>query len=386
MTPCLPKGDALETYYMERMLDNFSASYKLYWFQGIMKEIIAGKQIIHFRTVIAQMLAAAWFPVIYYHLSLGYQDKMADIIHYANIGLELPRETKKDDIVTFFERCDDKKLIKEMESLTKMVPTRLIRPFYEKQIKGYRQAHVDFQEYKTDSLIRQLNDTNDDAVFYRIDEKHGIISVSDHWAEYIRRNHTVIQGWLNYKLVQYLQRRNPSVPAIASKIDPPMPEDRNLTDARKLWDDAGRNAEITDIYTGRRFNAANITQLGGVSIDHFIPWSFVLHNEIWNLCPCFKVVNSSKSDQLPDLKTYLDVFCEQQFKMFITLKDEEKHKKMMQEYLAIKGDAMQLNDNTISHSSFTSALKNTIQPLYQIAINQGYGTWTCDAKWMSKDN
>ena len=36
------------------------------------------------------------------------------------------------------------------------------------------------------------------------------------------------------------------------------------------------------------FTDQNISKYGGMSLDHFIPWSFVLHNEIWNLYPMYK--------------------------------------------------------------------------------------------------
>jgi len=41
-----------------------------------------------------------------------------------------------------------------------------------------------------------------------------------------------------------------------------------------------------------------------ISIDHFVPWSYVAHDEMWNLNPTTKSINSFKSNKLPDWNTY----------------------------------------------------------------------------------
>ena len=36
-------------------------------------------------------------------------------------------------------------------------------------------------------------------------------------------------------------------------------------------------------------------------VDHFIPWSFVMNDELWNLMPMDSALNSSKSNRLPKM-------------------------------------------------------------------------------------
>lgn len=43
----------------------------------------------------------------------------------------------------------------------------------------------------------------------------------------------IITGWLEYNLITYLQKRNPSVPGISSKLSPPT--ERKLDRAKKFW-------------------------------------------------------------------------------------------------------------------------------------------------------
>ena len=35
-----------------------------------------------------------------------------------------------------------------------------------------------------------------------------------------------------------------------------------------------------------------------ISIDHFVPWSYVANDEIWNLHPTTRSINSAKSNNL----------------------------------------------------------------------------------------
>jgi hypothetical protein len=48
-----------------------------------------------------------------------------------------------------------------------------------------------------------------------------------------------------------------------------------------------------------------------------LPWSFVAHDQLWNLTPTSPEVNSSKSDNLP-ANTYFDRFVDLQHQGLIT--------------------------------------------------------------------
>ena len=63
-----------------------------------------------------------------------------------------------------------------------------------------------------------------------------IVAIDPEWTAYFRDNRHVVQGWLDIRLVDYLQARNPSVPAIPLKIHPP--QQRDLAAARAWWSEA----------------------------------------------------------------------------------------------------------------------------------------------------
>jgi CRISPR/Cas system Type II protein with McrA/HNH and RuvC-like nuclease domain len=97
--------------------------------------------------------------------------------------------------------------------------------------------------------------------------------------------------------------------------------------AKKYWKRAIKsNGQIYDIYTKNPFTENVLNSLGGLAIDHFVPWRFVLHDRLWNLVPTFGRPNSSKSDNLPD-RDFLDDFCNIQILGLKANIDWEKPKK-----------------------------------------------------------
>lgn len=108
--------------------------------------------------------------------------------------------------------------------------------------------------------------------------------------------------------IHYLQKRNPSVPGIADKLS--APQERKLDKAKKYWKAVIEVTEIRNIYT------EEIMTAGDISIDHFVPWSYVAHDELWNLVPTTKAVNSSKSNNLPDWDLYFPRLADAEFRAY----------------------------------------------------------------------
>ena len=95
-----------------------------------------------------------------------------------------------------------------------------------------------------------------------------IIEVDETWAKYLYKNKEILKGWTQLKLIHYLQNKNPSVPGIADKIEPPV--ERNIERVRKYWKlIIKKDPTIKDIYGDVVLNDVDI------SIDHFIPWQYI---------------------------------------------------------------------------------------------------------------
>jgi len=308
-------------------------------------------------------------------LSLGLSDKLADAIWYLYNELHIDREESEEKIVEFICNSTDKRLLKMVNDFTNLVPYRLLRPFYQREIDYERKCDVAFNDGKVNAIIEKHNKNDQNNALYRMDRLNKTLTVSGKWAEYIRINASVIEGWLNFKLIKYIQERNPNIPAIPFKLFPPSTSDRNLSKETKFWLRIQNQIPLYDIYTGKEFTDENYKVYGGFSIDHFIPWSFVLHNEIWNLYPMFKNVNSEKNNKLPDKDRYINRFCEYQYRAFMVAKKMPQVRKTVEQYLTVRKDIFSIEEGDRGHSAFTASLKQTIEPLYQIANNQGYGIW-----------
>ena len=92
---------------------------------------------------------------------------------------------------------------------------------------------------------------------------------------------------------------------------------RKLNRVRRLWEGIIDVCEVRDVFTGRPVAAKKY------DIDHFIPWSFVMNDELWNLMPMDSSLNSSKSNKLPKWNPFFDTFSENQYLMYQMI--QKKH-------------------------------------------------------------
>ncbi|WP_162341178.1 HNH endonuclease domain-containing protein [Cyclobacterium salsum] len=134
---------------------------------------------------------------------------------------------------------------------------------------------------------------------------------------------------------------------------------------------AKEDGDLFCIYSNEEMSMENF------SIDHFIPWSFVTHDQLWNLIPTSRSVNSSKGNNFPSLSEYLDPFVEIQHKAFkIFLENNQKHKNLLYDYTTIFKDDLN-GIARLKPDEFGNVLKENINPLYQIGENMGFSTdWT----------
>lgn len=368
----LPNSQEIDTRLFANMLDysTQSASYKPLWLWGILEEAIKGKKEISFKEIACHMISKVWYAISYCKLSFGSQDSLPKIVESIREKYRIKPDEKINVIYRTIYNIEDKEIIKQINALYNMVPYRLLSPFYKIGSK--------------DNFNRKIKDitSQDEKAFYRFVENEKIIILGDAWHKYLNDNQIIIRAWIEYSLVYYLQKKNPNVPGIPLKITPP--DKRDLIDVTKLWKYFGTKNGFKDIYVNKMFTEQNIIDHGGLSIDHFIPWSFVLHDEAWNLIPSFKNINSSKNNDLPSLKIYLRDFCEIQYEIFDFMRSdihEDKQKKLMDSLLEDYVHIMPADWDSqkawyqLSEDKFKDCLTNTITSLYQTAYNQGYGIW-----------
>lgn len=370
-----------KSMYLERMVKDKATSYKLFWLKAILEDFQEHqRQEIRFDSLVSRMVSEAWYPLVKYRLNLGHQDKLQRIVDYIARTYGYDSRTKKAAIVNFLQFSDELAGDREYWHLKKqfydMVPYRLLNAFFSDRTKGLK-------DQKKNRLIEALAYESEEC-FYKIlkdDSGDKLIKINETWGQYIYQNYAVIRGWLENKLILYLQSKNPSVPNIPYKLD--LAATRNLKRATDYWKAINWDGRFRDIYTDKLMTSENYVELGGFSIDHYIPWSFVMHDELWVTIPTFKHINSAKNDRLPDLDKYLESYCLDHYEAFTLTKERYRHNprksKILEDYLNLGG---LLNSQEILHTDvevnkevFVDGMKQTILPLYQIAQNQGFEIW-----------
>lgn len=360
----LPSSSNVDTKIFARLLEDSRvvASYKMYWLLGILEEVNLGNIKITFKRLVARMLTATWYPTLQYKLYFGQFDNLVKLINYISSMYKVPTNINNNELLEFICSLDDNILNKQMKDLTNNVPYMLLTPFFDDKIKGTSSS-------KRVRKIIELSLSEPDGL-YKIIKDDNYIIIDEDWAIYMKSNYKIIKSWIYYKLSCFLQKRNPNVQSIIFKLDPPIC--RSLSKATRIWTSVITDRKIKDIYAGREFSQENYDELGVLSIDHFIPWSFVMHDDMWNLVPTFKNINSSKSDKLLRYENYIDDFCDIQYEAFSFMCDNNR-KKDLETYV----DILRLENPLDFYKykgkeGFSEKLKLSIAPIYQIAVNQGF--------------
>ena len=202
-----------------------------------------------------------------------------------------------------------------------------------------------------------------------------VIEVDSTWAEYLTKHREILKGWTQLKLIQYLQNKNPSVPGIADKIEAPAA--RDIERVRKYWKLIVQvDPSIRDIYGAKSLAEESI------SVDHFVPWQYVAHDELWNLHPTTRSINSSKSNSLASWAMYFDGLGEIEYRAYELKSQNElianEFRKIAPYHLNNQEIRNRLYVDGLDRASFKERLEHIIRPVYESAQTQGFKEWVYD--------
>ena len=119
-------SDAFMSARLERMLTSMTNSYKIYWLRAYFDEVLDGASEVSFRRMTARMVAAAWYPVNYFHLSLGLQDQLGKAVTCCKQELGLGDAAEAAVIIAAVEESNDKRVRGAVDALCKYVPYLLL--------------------------------------------------------------------------------------------------------------------------------------------------------------------------------------------------------------------------------------------------------------------
>lgn len=367
----LPYSEQLNIGYLSRLFDNTTNCYKFFWFGAILKKLDTLHNRFTFDELINEMIVDAWYMVTEYHLRLGplgITDNLEEVVKYIYENYQFPSSEKREVILDFLAKNQDKNIQDYKVNLTLNVPYRLQVPFYD-EISLDRRTWSGSKKV----LINEINQQKRLVYYFaHIEGLQTVIEVDPLWAEYLYRHREILESWTQLRLIQYLQNKNPSVPGIADKIHPPVARDINRV--RKYWSliiqmDSG----ICDIYGGVALKDETI------SVDHFVPWQYVAHDELWNLHPTTRSINSSKSNHLPSWDKYFELLGELEYRAYMLREQSDvvarEFDKIAPYHLNNQQIRNQLYTTGLNQADFMNRLEQVIHPVYESAKNCGFKEW-----------
>ena len=202
-----------------------------------------------------------------------------------------------------------KELHTEKMDLTKNVPYKALSGFANKS--GDRIS----LDSSAGRMMEYYNRLNHSAIVrpYTFGERNGLereLIFSTAWIQMIKDNTVSILGWIQCEKVKWLQNNNPEVPGLIYKLDLSEEKTRKLARVHKLWDGVIELKPVLDVFTD------DVISMESYDVDHFIPWSFVMNDELWNLMPIDSDLNSTKSNKLPYWNDFFNRFAKNQYIMY----------------------------------------------------------------------
>lgn len=370
----LPYSEELNIGYLSKLFENTTNCYKFFWFQAILRKMDGVRSRFTFDELINEMIADAWYMVTEYHLRLGplgITDNLEEVVKYIHEKYGFAPAEKREKILEFLQEVEDKRIIKYKSDLTLNVPYRLQVPFYD-EINIARSMWNGSKKILISEINRQKR-----LIYYfaRISGLRTIIEVDEVWAEYLLKHKEILKSWTQLKLIQYLQNKNPSVPGIADKIEAPI--SRDIERVRKYWKLIIQiDSSLRDIYGDILLKDEKI------SVDHFVPWQYVAHDELWNLHPTTKSINSSKSNSLPLWELYFNSLGEIEYRAYELKNQNEtlarEFQKIAPYHLNNQQIRNQLYAEGLDKNSFIERLEHVVKPVYESAQMSGFREWIYD--------
>lgn len=338
----LPFSPHINNPALASVFNYTSATYKFYWFLGIIEEVENGAKKIDKERIFARMIANAWYPIQYFKLSFGSQDKIAELIHEFHTTTSISVNDSKQKIYNSLVDQKDETIFKKLYHLDKNVPHKFLSPWY----KG------------NSNNVRSASQSDSSNVIYQLYKNH--IIVNDNWYEYMRLNARTLKEYAFWNLALFVQTRNPLIPDVINKLIKPAKRNSLTYQRNNFWNIyLEEKKDVRCIFTDEALDKSDY------HLDHFVPYSFVAHDLIWNLVPINSSFNNSKNNKLPILDEHFEKFFDIQNDA-LELLDKRLKKKFREEYITI------FKSYKSSKDFNKQKLKETIEPLISVASNNGF--------------
>lgn len=384
--PFGPEGLGIDTSYYNMldirsfmlMLKDPSYCYKFYWLEAIVNLISEDVIETTFNDIIDEMICNAWYSVREFHIhlsGLGPNGEVRDGLERAVLKLselsDLASNASKVEIRNAI-RQHNAELRSAKEQLTNMVPYRAMAGFFAsagktdipwESVPRMRETISTFS-YEVTALPYTLGSNS------KLGKE---VRFHPDWIRMIQDYTVSILGWIQYEKVKWLQNNNPEVPGLVYKLLPMDEKMRKLGKVRNLWEGILEIRPVQDVFTGE------LVVPGQYDIDHFIPWSFVMNDELWNLMPMDSSLNSSKSNRLPLWDPFFRKFADNQYVLYQLIHEKPGIHKLYEacwrDNLHSIWAGQELYRPGNSKEEFDAILGKNMRPVYDSAMRQGYEVW-----------
>ena len=222
------------------------------------------------------------------YYTISYQDLFTKFtMNYWNLvakyKLRQNRPNKR-NYVSKIERIINKYLV--ANNVLETVPFESFSP--EMKEKIINEVSLACRKYVVGALYDDLR-----GIVYSFDSEAAIISIPVNVYEYLLRYKVILEKNNYYSWAKFLEATNSDnqIVRILDKLELATPRRNNLTIYRQIL---AQEFEINScFYCGNKLNDK------GVHVDHFIPWSFVKDDRMWNLVLACPQCNIKKKDNLP---------------------------------------------------------------------------------------
>ncbi len=372
--------NALDIEGFSKMMSSPSYCYKFYWLEAIVQLISLNKVQATYDEIINTMICNAWYSVLEYHIHLSGiygQGIIKDSLEKAVIRLQelsdLTSNASTVEIYNMLEKySNDRYLLDYKKTLTFNVPYKALSGFAN---RGSKKIDLNSSATHMMSYYNELSAT-EILLPYTFDDSKGLqrtITFNDSWIQMIKDNTVNILGWIQLEKVKWLQNNNPEVPGLVYKLSATEEKTRKLNNARKLWDAVLEVKPIVDVFKDELVNTKEY------DLDHFIPWSFVMNDELWNLMPMDSSLNSTKSNNLPKWDLFFDKFASNQFALYESLYELPGIYKLYENCYRDNLHSIWANQELYrkgnTEKEFHDILDENMRPVYDSARRQGYKIW-----------
>ena len=205
----LPKSEQLNIEAFSKLFTHTANSYKYLFFLALLN-ILKQRKFDHtpiaLQDLMVEMLVIAWQAYHPHRLSFGNKDMIAGRFDvFDEVGRNLSGEELRKAIAS--------KMLSTTKELKKFAPYRLIRPFFEMELKGVKSG-----EANQNIAALSCDRFQDKKPLYYINDQDETISLHPEWIEYLKTNYDVVYQWAFAAWLGYMQKCNSSIDNLPKKL------------------------------------------------------------------------------------------------------------------------------------------------------------------------